>query len=132
MKQAPEAIENAAKPIVWSIAGTDSGGGAVLVGYGTGGEATSRRRRPAAAPAVSSAGVMAKPPIRKLAKDLGVALIDVTGTGKDGEVKREDVLAFAEQASVFRNRETPQWGDVREETISVSPEVAALQRRRHG
>ena len=30
MEQAPEATENAANPIVWSIAGTDSGGGAGL------------------------------------------------------------------------------------------------------
>ena len=34
-----------------------------------------------------------------------------------GEVTREDVLKHASQASVFRNIETPEWGEVREETI---------------
>ena len=35
--------------------------------------------------------VLAKPPVRKLAKDLGVDLADVTPTGPDGTVTRADV-----------------------------------------
>ena len=35
--------------------------------------------------------VLAKPPVRKLAKDLGVDLTTLTPTGKDGTVSREDV-----------------------------------------
>ena len=97
------------------------GGGAVLVGYGTGGNITSRRRKPAARPVAASVGVIAKPPIRKLARDLGVDLAAVTPSGEAGEVTREDVVKHASQASVFRNIETPDWPDVREETIAVAP-----------
>ncbi len=91
--------------------------GAVLVGYGSGEGAVSRRRKKASAPVRQSSGVAAKPPIRALARELGVDLAQVRPTGAQGEVTRADVLAHAEQASVFRNIETPAWGDVREETI---------------
>jgi 2-oxoisovalerate dehydrogenase E2 component (dihydrolipoyl transacylase) len=39
--------------------------------------------------------VLAKPPVRKLAKDLGVDLRALTGTGPEGSVSREDVEAAA-------------------------------------
>lgn len=118
-------------------------GGAVLVGYGSkGGHATTRRRRPtvapdgskdapqeaaakatkarpASVPAASASPVIAKPPIRKLAKDLDVDLSQVTGTGLAGEITRDDVIRQASQASVFRNIQTPEWGDQREEKIPV-------------
>ncbi|MFJ4176161.1 dihydrolipoamide acetyltransferase family protein [Microbacterium sp. NPDC089696] len=103
----------------------EEGGGSVLVGYGTGGGATSRRKRPAERPVRSSVGVIAKPPIRKLARDLGVDLTTVTPTGADGEVTRDDVVKHAEQASVFRNIQTPEWGDVREETVPA-PQIAPV------
>ncbi|MCI9859567.1 dihydrolipoamide acetyltransferase family protein [Microbacterium proteolyticum] len=99
-------------------------GGAVLVGYGTGGAVSSRRRKPAERPVAASVGVVAKPPIRKLARDLGVDLSAVTPSGTAGEVTRDDVVKHAEQASVFRNIETPAWGDVREETIEVPAPAA--------
>lgn len=95
----------------------EEGGGSVLVGYGTGGGASSRRKRAAVRPVRSSVGVIAKPPIRKLARDLNVDLAAVTPTGADGEVTRDDVVKHASQASVFRNIETPAWGTVREETV---------------
>ncbi|WZH38283.1 MAG: dihydrolipoamide acetyltransferase family protein [Microbacterium enclense] len=98
-------------------------GGAVLVGYGTGGAVSSRRRKPAERPVKASVGVVAKPPIRKLARDLGVDLSAVTPSGPAGEVTRDDVVKHAEQASVFRNIETPAWGAVREETIPVAAPV---------
>ncbi|WP_109208665.1 MULTISPECIES: dihydrolipoamide acetyltransferase family protein [Microbacterium] len=105
-----------------------AGEGAVLVGYGTGGHVQSRRRKPAV-PAeervAASVGVIAKPPIRKLARDLGVELAAVTPSGPAGEVTRDDVVRHASQASVFRNIETPEWGDVREETIPVSAPAPA-------
>jgi 2-oxoisovalerate dehydrogenase E2 component (dihydrolipoyl transacylase) len=114
-----EAGSDAAPP---STAPTEVGeatGGAVLVGYGTGGAVTSRRRKTAERPVAASVGVVAKPPIRKLARDLGVVLSEVSATGTAGEVTREDVVRHASQASVFRNIETPEWGALREETISV-------------
>jgi len=102
---------------------TDEGGGSVLVGYGTGGGAPSRRRKPAERPVRSSVGVIAKPPIRKLARDLNVDLADVTPSGADGEVTRDDVVKHAEQASVFRNIETPARSAVREEKLPVTPQI---------
>ncbi|SJN17330.1 Dihydrolipoamide acetyltransferase component of pyruvate dehydrogenase complex [Microbacterium esteraromaticum] len=100
-------------------AAKEEGGGSVLVGYGTGGDVTSRRKRPAQRQVRSSVGVIAKPPIRKLARDLDVDLTEVTATGADGEVTRDDVVQHASQASVFRNISTPEWGAVREETVPV-------------
>lgn len=107
-----------------------AGEGAVLVGYGTGGHVQSRRRKPAVSAAErveASVGVIAKPPIRKLARDLGVDLTDVVPSGPAGEVTRDDVVRHASQASVFRNIETPDWGDVREETIPVGGQAVEPQ-----
>jgi len=46
-----------------------------------------------------SARVLAKPPVRKLAKDLGVDLASVHPTGPGGIVTREDVVAHHEGAA---------------------------------
>ena len=111
--------------------------GAVLVGYGIKGGANSRRRRsgiapvapsapevvpstrPSSVPAAAASAIIAKPPIRKLAKDLGVVLSDVVATGLAGEITSDDVIRSASQASVFRNIQTPEWSDEREERIPV-------------
>ncbi|MEU4026518.1 dihydrolipoamide acetyltransferase family protein [Streptomyces anulatus] len=59
----------------------------------------------APAPAVPAQGgapdggrPLAKPPVRKLAKDLGIDLATVVPTGKGGVITREDVLAAAAPA----------------------------------
>ncbi|MFD9608680.1 dihydrolipoamide acetyltransferase family protein [Streptomyces sp. NPDC004288] len=93
----------------------------VLVGYGVAASSTKRRARkaptaaaattvpaPAAAPVIvpeqlnghasAAARPLAKPPVRKLAKDLGVDLASVTPTGPDGIITREDVHAAAAPA----------------------------------
>ena len=105
-----------------------------LVGYGTGPSTPlSRRRRAAGAtestapspaarpdlPVVEAVPIIAKPPIRKLAKDLGVDLASVVATGLAGEIMREDVIRHAGQATVFRNLETPKWPENREDRIPV-------------
>ena len=103
-----------------------------LVGYGDSGDVKSRRKRAVNTAPISTAipvsmvktaaasdAVMAKPPIRKLAKDLGVDLASVTGTGMHGEITREDVVGSASQASVFKNLTTPQQPSEREERIPV-------------
>ncbi|MEI2269620.1 2-oxo acid dehydrogenase subunit E2 [Microbacterium sp. No. 7] len=100
-------------------------GGSVLVGYGTGGEVKSRRRKPAEKPVTRAVGVVAKPPIRKLARDLGVDLADVSPSGTAGEVTREDVVRHAEQASVFRNIATPELPEERELSIPVAAPAAS-------
>ncbi|TIH40911.1 dihydrolipoamide acetyltransferase family protein [Subtercola vilae] len=142
----------------------DAGSGSVLVGYGSQGHVSSRRRpratpfkraavsagaagagagglgarvgaaassvtpgtgpvatRPVGhkSPAITGLPVIAKPPIRKLAKDLDVSLPEVNPTGPIGDITREDVIRHASQAKVFHNIETPQWADEREERIPV-------------
>lgn len=77
---------------------------AVLVGYGVKQEGEGARRRPrlrrpgerkapAAAPAADK--VTAAPPVRRLAKELGVDLAGMAGTGPGGRITREDVLGAA-------------------------------------
>ena len=44
-------------------------------------------------------GVKATPPVRKLAKELGIDLASVAGTGPDGRITAEDVRAAAEGAA---------------------------------
>ncbi|RYV51136.1 dihydrolipoamide acetyltransferase family protein [Pengzhenrongella frigida] len=86
-------------------AGAGAGDGeAVLVGYGISGAAVARRPRRASAvvvhvdgTAASPSRVLAKPPVRKLARDLGVDLGAVVPTGPGGIVTREDVVAKSDQ-----------------------------------
>ncbi|MEY8567726.1 dihydrolipoamide acetyltransferase family protein [Brevibacterium linens] len=54
--------------------------------------------QPASAPA-SPSKPLAKPPVRKLAKDLGVDLSQVTPTGPRGDVTRDDVHAAANRTT---------------------------------
>lgn len=44
-------------------------------------------------------GVLAKPPVRKLARDLEIDLTAVRGTGPGGIITRDDVVAYAEMAA---------------------------------
>jgi pyruvate dehydrogenase E2 component (dihydrolipoamide acetyltransferase) len=111
-----------------------------LVGYGSSAHGGTRRKKaaginsPAVIPAAASSipatvsavvvsgasiDVIAKPPIRKLAKDLNVDLSKVSATGLAGEITREDVVNAASQASVFRNLTTPAQKSEREERIPV-------------
>ena len=76
-------------------------------------------RRPAPERVDDGVPVIAKPPIRKLAKDLGVDLSRVTPTGPIGDVTRDDVIREASQASVFRNIQTPELPSDRETRIPV-------------
>ncbi|MCT2586426.1 dihydrolipoamide acetyltransferase family protein [Actinophytocola gossypii] len=100
-------------------AGGDQNGQAMLVGYGPKAATTKRRARKAASADASIATApppapvepappvvpdtpaalvepaalvpLAKPPVRKLAKDLGVDLRSLTGTGDGGVITRADV-----------------------------------------
>ncbi|MFE9135181.1 dihydrolipoamide acetyltransferase family protein [Streptomyces sp. NPDC007355] len=124
---APEAPVAEAAPAVVAPAAPEAeeqepkGRQPVLVGYGVAASSTKRRARKApagsapvapaqAAPVAVSvpeqlnghgpadARPLAKPPVRKLAKDLGVDLATVTPTGPDGVITREDVHAAAAPA----------------------------------
>jgi pyruvate dehydrogenase E2 component (dihydrolipoamide acetyltransferase) len=108
----------------------------VLVGYGVAESSTKRRARKGteAAPAAASTAIqgelnghgpavvaearpLAKPPVRKLAKDLGIDLATVTPTGEGGVVTREDVHAAA----------TPTPAPVQAEAPAPAPVVAPAQ-----
>lgn len=98
----------------------EEGSGAVLVGYGSSGHVQSRRRAvERVIPASGATSVIAKPPIRALARELGVELATVMPTGLAGEVVRDDVIRHAQQAKVFHNLETPAAPTEREERIPV-------------
>ena len=94
---------------------------AVLVGYGVAGERGRRRKRlqpshdqpaPSANPAFevtpgagaataeTDRSVLAKPPVRKLAKTLGVDLSSIIATGPNGTISRDDVQQAAAQTAV--------------------------------
>ena len=71
-----------------------------LVGYGPRTASVTRRlRKPIPAAAVSDAEgsiPLAKPPVRKLAKELGIDLRTVLGSGTGGVITRDDVRRAAE------------------------------------
>ncbi len=115
----------------------------VLVGYGVKEGATKRRPRkaangaaqavkpaqpsvrPPAAPPVQPPAPrpqpvgnglpLAKPPVRKMAKDLGVDLATITGSGPMGSITREDVLA----AQAASQQPAPVQAGPREERVPV-------------
>ena len=98
---------------------------AVLVGYGVKASSTTRRARKTPQPVVAAAArpetaevptgaaqpaeplelpaapgapavrALAKPPVRKLAKDLGISLGELAGSGPDGVITRDDVQRAA-------------------------------------
>jgi 2-oxoisovalerate dehydrogenase E2 component (dihydrolipoyl transacylase) len=93
---------------------------AMLVGYGPRPAQSRRRRRMSAVPSLvpsafmpplhseghsqphSDVTVLAKPPVRKLARDLGVDLRTIRGSGPAGSITRADVGAVAPAPSLSR------------------------------
>jgi 2-oxoisovalerate dehydrogenase E2 component (dihydrolipoyl transacylase) len=110
---------------------------AVLVGYGVRASSTTRRPRkhdtraangempgvslvtesPAAAVPVSRA--LAKPPVRKLAKDLGVSLAGLNGSGPQGSITRDDVQRAATSETVITRTATVTTASYENERIPV-------------
>ena len=125
----------------------------VLVGYGVKASATTRRARksapiaaaaatpaaPAAAagpsappPAVTEQDApavrpLAKPPVRRLAKDLGIKLAGLAGTGPDGAITREDVHRAA-SATTARSAEEVSRNGARTASLVTSPGLAGEER----
>ncbi|MGK5558275.1 dihydrolipoamide acetyltransferase family protein [Actinomadura kijaniata] len=105
----------------------------VLVGYGVKPGATKRRPRKGQAPVPGQPSAppaerpgdgglpLAKPPVRKLAKDLGVDLATITGTGPNGSITRDDVRAAAQPtaAQPAAARPAPSAPAGREERVPV-------------
>jgi pyruvate dehydrogenase E2 component (dihydrolipoamide acetyltransferase) len=85
----------------------------VLVGSGPkSGKLTRRQRKQAAvpppqAPVLAEVRALAKPPVRKLARDLGVDLRGVGGSGPGGTVTRNDVHAASNGAGSTREQRIP-------------------------
>ena len=112
---------------------------AVLVGYGVRLGATTRRPRKAPAAGIRSAAgsagnlpdaepaggsadaavALAKPPVRKLARDLGVDLAGLSGTGPGGSITRDDVQAAAHEPAAPTAPRTAIAALPREERIAV-------------
>lgn len=133
----PSAMVTPAQSIepVTSASGSEGGSGAILVGYGTR-EDTRRGPRKAASAESSetrrdfavpdeavqmSPATRAKPPIRKLAKQLGVDLTLITPSGPGAVVTREDLKRFTERAKASGNESsaTARDSNSREERTAV-------------
>ncbi len=112
----------------------------VLVGYGVKASSTARRPRKAASPAAAAARpappagpaapaaesapaarpappaepapaqVLAKPPVRRLAKDLGINLAELAGTGPLGTITRDDVHRAAAATTIRSEQEMAENG----------------------
>jgi pyruvate dehydrogenase E2 component (dihydrolipoamide acetyltransferase) len=54
--------------------------------------------------------VLAKPPVRKIARDLGIDLADVVATGSRGEVTREDLVSYQAQRDAELDMADGFWG----------------------
>ncbi len=54
--------------------------------------------------------VLAKPPVRKIARDLGIDLADVVATGSRGEVTREDLVSYQAQRDAEVDKADGFWG----------------------
>jgi pyruvate dehydrogenase E2 component (dihydrolipoamide acetyltransferase) len=127
---------------------------AVLVGYGVKASSTTRRARKVAAgrpekaevpttpevpvespiaaepalaaePAVVRA--LAKPPVRRLAKDLGINLAELTGSGPDGTITRDDVHRAAGGTTLRSEQEILENG-ARTASLAVVPSPAGEER----
>lgn len=114
--EAPAAVEpdpTAAETAVEVAEDVEDVAPANLVGYGSRAGSGVRRRKRAGAGGDSGDvqvpldRVLAKPPVRKLARDLGIALADVIASGPGGTVTREDVLA-AQQRAISGTPAVPQ------------------------
>jgi 2-oxoisovalerate dehydrogenase E2 component (dihydrolipoyl transacylase) len=61
----------------------------------------------APAPTPTGGAVLAKPPVRKLAKDLGVDLGSLVGSGPGGVITRDDVTAASKRVETTKEIGTP-------------------------
>ena len=127
-----ERAEAAAPASAESASDDEAGAHSILVGYGVKASATTRRARRTAAGRPETAEVptapeepveppevpaepaarsqskptLAKPPVRKLAKDLGISLAALAGSGPDGSITRDDVQRAAGAGTPARSAES--------------------------
>jgi 2-oxoisovalerate dehydrogenase E2 component (dihydrolipoyl transacylase) len=105
---------------------------AVLVGYGVkpGAKARRPRRTGPSRPAATAAPsvTLAKPPVRKLARDLGVDLSRLTGTGPHGSITRDDIQQAAGAATTEHPADEIFPAAGREPAAAAQPAAAGLPR----
>jgi 2-oxoisovalerate dehydrogenase E2 component (dihydrolipoyl transacylase) len=120
------------EPLV-TISGSDAAQAEVtpgtLVGYGPGAPESGIRRKARSAPAVAENGadVRAAPFVRQLAKEKGVDLAQVTGTGPAGRITKSDVDAAASSpasASPTTTRVSPTDGERRISVFGIRKAIA--------
>ena len=104
----------------------DSDDTPTLVGYGAVEQAPRRRRRESSGAATD---VLAKPPVRKYARDLGVDLKTAGGTGPHGSVTRADVDATLTQTRAGAGERRELLRGVRKATAENL--VRSVERRVH-
>jgi len=119
------------EPLV-TIAATDAehaeAAPGTLVGYGPGAGPESGIRRRARTPAPSperSGDVRAAPFVRQLAKDKGVDLAQVTGTGPGGRITRSDVEAASSSPAMASSTAAPSTdGERRISVVGIRKAIA--------
>jgi pyruvate dehydrogenase E2 component (dihydrolipoyllysine-residue acetyltransferase) len=87
---------------------------------------------PAPEPTHDGGGVAAGPAVRRFAREVGVDLSRVTGSGPSGRISREDVLAVVRQSSQAATaKQTPTardaWGPIRPEKMPKIRKVIAAK-----
>lgn len=106
----------------------------ILVGYGPKASSPKRRARKNNAPAQTAVSdgspitdriALAKPPVRRFAKDLGIDLRTVSGSGPSGTITRDDVAAAAHPAESPISPAKFSQGDIRVPVKGVRKHTAA-------
>jgi 2-oxoisovalerate dehydrogenase E2 component (dihydrolipoyl transacylase) len=97
-----------------------------LVGYGPGAPATGMRRRARAAPATSApaAEVRAAPFVRQLAREKGVDLAQIAGSGPGGRITRADVEVAAGAPPVTHTAASSTDGERRISVVGIRKAIA--------
>jgi 2-oxoisovalerate dehydrogenase E2 component (dihydrolipoyl transacylase) len=78
-------------------------------------------------PAEPAVRALAKPPVRRLAKDLGINLAELTGSGPDGTITRDDVQRAAGGTTLRSDQEVVENG-ARTASLAVVPSPAGEER----
>ena len=92
--------------------GSETRGGGTSADAVPGPERSANLERPTLGGAISGlvSKVLAKPPVRKIARDLGIDLADVVPTGARGEVTREDLVSYQAQRDAEVDKADTFWG----------------------
>ncbi|HET9849053.1 MAG TPA: dihydrolipoamide acetyltransferase family protein [Candidatus Dormibacteraeota bacterium] len=121
------AAEGAAASVEPRLAESDDAAPRTLVGYGPGAPEAGVRRRARVAPAAVSGGddVRAAPFVRQLAREKGVDLSQVTGSGPGGRITRADVEAATSPAGAAPAAPTPSTdGERRISVVGIRKAIA--------